>query len=390
MRSGPAALAALVLAAAGGRAAAAYDEYTGPVIGLVYDDANANGWRDPGEAGLPGVLVSDGVQVMATGPDGGYQFMESSSRRVFVIEPGDRRTVGSWFRDRQALVDFALAPAPAPEEWRFAHLSDTHVHEGNQPQLRAALAQVAEQGVDLALVTGDLVRDALRVDERSARAQFALYMGETARVPFRLKSVLGNHDVFGIERQESLVPATHPAYGKALYQELLGPRYYAFNRGRVHVLVLDTVDVDDTVYYGHLDEAQLAWIRKELAQVPAGTTVITAGHIPLRTGALSLAFAPEGAGRTLQTVGGQAGYRHVVRNTSALAEILKPYRWTLALQGHTHLGEALRLQDGGSTRYHTAPAVDAQAWAPWPTGFVVYTVRGDTVDDGRFVPVPAR
>ena len=55
---------------------------------------------------------------------------------------------------------------------------------------------------------------------------------------------------------------------------------------------------------------------------------------------------------------------------------------TLALQGHSHMGERLRMEDGGITRFHTAPAVAPQDWAPWPNGIVVYTVTGDSIDDG--------
>jgi len=240
------------------------------------------------------------------------------------------------------------------------------------------------------VVSGDLVKDALRVGEGEARAQFGLYAAETGRAGLPIRNVLGNHDVFGIERQESLVPTTHPSYGKAMYEETLGPRYYAFNRGRVHFVVLDTVGVDDMWYYGFLDPDQLAWIRRELAYVPAGATVVTVGHIPLRSGAMLREYAAEGPARTLIAVDGHTWFRHVVRNVPDLEEILKPYRWTLALQGHAHMGERLRMEDGGHTRYHTAPAVACQAWAPWPNGIVVYTVKGDSIDDGETVTLDGR
>ena len=87
------------------------------------------------------------------------------------------------------------------------------------------------------------------------------------------------------------------------------------------------------------------------------------------------------------TVKGVTFYRHVVRNTAALAAILKPYRWTLALQGHTHEGERLQLLDGGITRYHTAPAIDHPPDSPFPSGVFIYTVRGEDIDDGEFVPL---
>lgn len=364
---------------------------SGPVVvsGTVYADANGNGRRDATEIGQAGVVVSDGATVAVTGADGSYRLASAAKPWVFVVTPGDRRAVGGWYRLRAERVDFPLAPDVAPAEWRFAQLSDTHVHAGNVDRLRRALALAATRRPAFALVSGDLVRDALQADETSARALFALYVDEVAKAPFPVRSVIGNHDLFGLERAE--VSRADPAYGRGMYEQMLGPRAYAFDRGRIHFLVLDTQGIDaESSYYGLLDAEELEWAGKELAHVPPGTPVVTVGHIPLRTGALSIRYDAEGSGRTLLSVDGAISYRHVVRNTEALAALLAPFRWTLALQGHTHLGERLQLRDGGATRFHTAPALDRQAWAPWPTGLAVYTVHGETVDDGEFLALDER
>lgn len=356
------------------------------VSGVVYDDRDANGRRDPGEKGLAGVFVSDGSSVVASAADGSYR-LEGAGCNVFVIVPGDRRATSDWHRPAAASADFGLAASPPPAEWRFAHLSDTHVHPGNVDRMRRAVALAQGRKTEFAVVTGDLNKDALRVDEATARARMDLYAREAAQAPLPLRSAPGNHDIFGIERHLSLVPATNPAYGKALYEEILGPRYYSWNRGPIHFIVLDTLGIDDLWYYGALEEDELAWLTNDLALVPPGTTVVTAGHVPLRTGAFTDGYEAEGPARTLMTVKGVTFYRHVVRNAAALAAILKPYRWTLALQGHTHEGERLRLLDGGITRYHTAPAIDHPPDAPFPSGVFIYTVRGADVDDGEFVPL---
>jgi Icc protein len=354
------------------------------VSGTVFDDANANGRRDPAEKGLASVAVSDGVAVVPTGADGTYR-LDAAGRNVFVILPGDRRAVGSFWRVAASEVDFPLAPMPVGEPWRFAHLSDPHIHPENVERMRRALALVAQQRADFAVVTGDLNKDALRVDEPTARARLGLYASEAAKASVPVRSAPGNHDIFGIERHLSLVPTTNAAYGKALYEEILGPRYYAFNRGKVHFIVLDTLGVDDLWYYGYLEADELSWLKKELVHVPPGTTVVTAGHVPLRTGGLWDSFESEGPGRTLMTVKGETFFRHAVRNVPALLEILKPYRFTLALQGHTHQGERLRLFDGGDTRFHTAPSVDRTP--DLPSGLFIYSVRGSEIDDGAFLPL---
>ena len=306
------------------------------VSGVVFDDANGNGRRDPGEKGLPGVVVSDGAEVVVTGPDGTYR-LSASTRNVFVVTPGDRRATSPWHRPTAAAIDFALAPSPVPATWRFAHLSDTHVQPENVDRTRRAFAIARQRGADFAIVTGDLNKDSLRVPEATARARMTLYAAEAeaadaAGLPVR--SAPGNHDIFGIERHLSLVPPSNPSYGKALYEELIGPRYYAFDRGPIHFVVLDTLGVDDLWYYGLLEEDELAWLRKDLSHVAPGTTVVTAGHVPLRTGKFTDEFIADGPARSLQTVDGKTFWRHVVRNAAALAEILKGYRWTLALHAH--------------------------------------------------------
>ena len=359
----------------------------GPVAGVVFDDADGDGRRGASEPGLAGVLVSDGASVVATDGDGSYRIESAAARHVFVVTPGDRRASGGWYAARAERVDFALAPSPAPAAWRFAHLSDTHVDEGNRERMRRALALAQERRAELGIVTGDLVRDALRVDEATARSVYSLYATEAGRGPLPLHSMPGNHEIFGIERQHSLVPKTHPAYGKAMYEEYLGPRYHAFWRGGVLFLALDTLSFEDLEYYGLIEEGQLAWLRALLRHVPAGASVVTAGHVPLRSGRLSTEYSTDPPAPTLLSVKGVSWYRHLVRNRTALEDVLKPLRWTLALQGHTHTGERLRIWDGGITRYNTAPAVDWRPGVTWVSGIVVYTVRGDVIDDGEDVPL---
>ena len=335
------------------------------------------------------MVVTDGTTVAATDVAGEYALADVTAAHVFVITPGDRHAVGSWYRPAAARVDFPLAAAPLPPRWRFAHLSDPHVEAASATRLRTALERAAGRGADLAIVSGDLVFDALRADGATARARYAAYDAVARSSPVPIRPVIGNHDVFGIDRRWSRAAVGEPGYGKALYEEKEGPRYSAFNRGQIHFIVLDTIGVDDTRYYGVIDAAQLEWIRRELRHVPAGTTVVTVGHIPLRSGALALGYAAEGLARSLLSVKGRASQAHVVRNADALAEILTPYRWTLALQGHTHMTEKLPAS-GGATRYHTAPAVAGPRPVEAPAGFFVYGVEGGEIDDGELVLLDAR
>ena len=38
-----------------------------------------------------------------------------------------------------------------------------------------------------------------------------------------------------------------------MYRRFLGPTYYSFDYGGVHFVALDTVDIEDRLYYAHVD-----------------------------------------------------------------------------------------------------------------------------------------
>ena len=196
---------------------------------------------------------------MSSSPD---RTARTASRRPAATSSWSRRATGGrpppgTGRQRRRSTS-RLAPSPPPQEWRFAHLSDTHVHAGNVDRMRRALALAQSREPDFAVVTGDLNKDALRVDEATARGAWSSTRARPRRRRCRVRSVPGNHDIFGIERHLSLVPATNPVYGKVLYEQTLGPRYYSFDRGRIHFVVLDTLGIDDLWYYGLLEEDELA------------------------------------------------------------------------------------------------------------------------------------
>src|SRR5689334_2925525 len=138
-----------------------------PVTGFVFEDVNGNGRRDSGERGLAGVAVSNQHEVVASGTDGAYRLPGPGSGVVFVSLPDDHRAVGSFWKavpsgSSNAPLDFPLAARPAPATFTFIHASDTHVSPQSLARLQQFRAIAETRRPDLVLVTGDLVRDALR------------------------------------------------------------------------------------------------------------------------------------------------------------------------------------------------------------------------------------
>jgi predicted phosphodiesterase len=358
------------------------------VNGVVFEDRNGNGVQETGEGGIAGIAVSNQIDWVATGDDGAYQIdMAPGYGIVFVSVPATHRTIGPFWKGvgeaPERSVDFALTPAPPAEEFTFIHASDTHLSEKNLSRLRQLRDIVEDRKPAFVLITGDLIDDALRVPEQVATNLYELYRREIESFPAPVYSVPGNHELFGIERHHSLVGKDHPLYGRQMYRQYLGPDYYSFQFGQLRFIGLSSVDYDDLWYYGHLDQAQLEWLDRYLLLVPAGSAVVTFGHMPLLSTVSS--FMGFGDDRFIQ-LDGERTYRHTVSNAAELMGRLSGFRHTLSLAGHIHYREKLELE-GIDTRFHHAPAVRGpNARNPqMPSGVVLYRVKGGDVDDGEFI-----
>src|SRR5262249_58732502 len=57
------------------------------VSGVVFEDRSGSGRRQPGDPGIPGVLVSNGREVAKTDANGRYSLPIEEETAVFVIKP---------------------------------------------------------------------------------------------------------------------------------------------------------------------------------------------------------------------------------------------------------------------------------------------------------------
>ena len=389
MNVAPFGVAAILLLAAAGPGAQA----PASVAGVVFDDVNANGRRDPGERGLAGVAVSNQHEVVQTAADGSYALPRAGHGVVFVSLPDGYDAAGPFWQavsPSGGKADFGLTARPGDGAFSFIHASDTHVSAQTVGRLQQLRAVVEARRPDFVIVTGDLVRDALRVGEEEARGYYDIYTEETARFPVRVWSVPGNHENFGIERHLSLVSSTNPLYGKGMYRQRLGPNYYSFTRGGVHFVGLDSVDIADLWYYGHVDDVQLAWLKADLARLPDGMPVVTFNHIPFVSSVDGISgYRDDGAAPTLLKVGGRTVFRHIVSNLKDVLAILGSRDWPLALGGHVHTRESIRFGSAVGTRFHQAAAVvgPTDGVVPAISGVTLYRVTNRVVDEGEFIPL---
>lgn len=363
------------------------------VTGVVFADRNGNGVRDASEPGIGGVAVSDQDTVVVSARDGRYRLTSRHGTGiVFVSVPEGYRATGRFWAPvgAHAIVDFPLRRAPTATRTTFVHASDTHIAQGSLPRMQRLRTLLDSINPTFLIITGDLVRDALRVGEAEAAGYFELFNAEAGKVKVPLWTVPGNHEIFGIERERSGVAAGHPLYGRRMYRHYRGPDYYSFNAGGVHFVGLNTVDFDDTRYYGHVDSLQLKWLARDLAVIPPAMPVVTFNHIPFFTAVDAIhGYIEDPPAPTVISVNGKKLFRHTVSNARDVIARIGRARYPLALAGHVHTRESLRYA-GVPTRFDQAGAVVGPSdggGLDFPSGVTVYELRAGKVGEGRFVPL---
>ncbi|HTO74115.1 MAG TPA: metallophosphoesterase [Gemmatimonadales bacterium] len=366
----------------------------GGVSGTVFLDRNGNGGRDAGEPGLARVAVSNQVDVVQTDSAGAFALSSAPTGVVFVSVPDGYRAVGSfWQAAGSGPLQFALARAPVPHAWTFIHASDTHLDTQNLSRTRLLEAAADSLKPAFVIITGDLVRDALRVPDSIAIPRFELVDRERKRFTRPVWLVPGNHDNFGIERERSGVSPGHPLYGRAMYRHYFGPDYYSFTYGGVHFVGLNSVGIDDQWYYGHVDSLELAWLERDLALVPTTMPVVTFNHIPFFTAVETInGYMDTPPAPSVITVNGKAMFRHVVSNAGEALAILRKHNYPLALGGHMHVRETLSYEMNGQTiRFEQAAAVvgpSEGSGLEFPSGITLYHVKDGVIGKGEFIRLP--
>lgn len=358
--------------------------------GYVYEDRNKNGIKENNESGIKNVAVSDQLSVVLTDENGLYIINNKGYGILSISMPDGYSAKTFWQNATTVSIDFALTKKSSPSSFQFIHASDTHISEASINRMDKFRGIVDSVNPDLVLITGDLVKDALRVDEKEATRLYQLFANERAKIKSTVWLAPGNHEIFGIERHLSLVNDKNPLYGRNMYRHFFGPDYYSFNYGGVHFISLNSLEFEDLWYYGRIDSIQIEWLKKDLATISKSMPIVTFQHIPFYSGGMTMEnFTEEGPGRSLEREHGVMQFRHVVSNADEVMTILKPYNFVLALAGHYHYRQLFSIE-GIRTRFEQAAAVIAPVQTPYttlPSGVTVYKVVNSKIDAGQFIPL---
>lgn len=324
------------------------------------------------EGGLGGVPVTDGLEVVTTGDDGRFELAAGATRDfVYITTPSGyripRSTTGTAHfyrpldagRDEQEVL-FELERLPVSDEKHaFLLLADIQTetrdemrsfHERTVPDVAATASGLA--GVPtFGLACGDIMFDRLGLFDEYERA--------VSRLGLPFFQAVGNHDLD--------MEAATDGGSTATFTRRFGPRYYSFDRGAVHYVVLDDVHWHGTGYLGYLDRDQLAWLEADLDHVDPGRRVVVALHIPV------LGTSHLRAGREEPVL------RRAVTNRDRLYELLEPYDAHI-VSGHTHENEH---SFQGPVHEHVSGTVSGAWWTGpicadgTPSGYSVYEVDGE-------------
>ena len=273
--------------------------------GRVFIDTNQNGVLDGNENGLPGVRVSNGLQVVVTDKNGRYRLNVDDETILFITKPKNYATplnthklpqfyhihqpkgspAGLRYRGIDPTgpltdeINFPLFPRPEDDDFEAILFADT------QPQTNRELDFIRDDVIPeligssaaFGMTMGDILYDDL--------SMFPRYNAIISKIGIPWYNVPGNH--------EMNFEAENDKYSLETFKRYFGPTYYSFEYGKALFVVLDNIEYhgkdkadpndirNNGGYETSLTSRQLTWLKNELAYVDTDTLVFVATHAPL-------------------------------------------------------------------------------------------------------------
>ena len=262
----------------------------------------------------------------------------------------------------------------------FVHFSDVHLQpeRGASEGFLAAIDKMNSLKPDLAISGGDLVMDALAVDEQRAVMLYDMYIECSNNFDMPLYNVMGNHEIFGIYDPVK-VPEDHPDWGKEMFRKRLGAgkTYRSFDFKGIHLLLLDSMGIEKRAdrpgceYIGEIGAEQMNWLKQDLSGIEAGTPVIAVSHIPLYTLYPQITNGP-----TFQNARGT-----VITDGKELYDLLVQHNLLAYFFGHIHVNETFIYKNA---KFIDTGAVCGSWWSGprdgHPEGFNLVHVYEDSIE----------
>ena len=334
------------------------------------EDTEVKGYVRCDGKGVENVVVTNGYDFTTTNVFGTYYLPRNEKAdMVWIVAPSgyDPLTVDgmpAFFKpierkEQTFQADFELTATGDDIRHRFLAIADPQMRGDHDyemferlalPDIQKVLGEIKESGIPCqSLVLGDICFDSWET--------FPRYLDELKGLTTPFYHVPGNHDKHIV---------TDASVAVAEYKAAFGPLYYAVNKGKVHYLMFDNVNITARgAYDSAISEDALSWLTKYLSFVPTDNILVVGVHIPVTD-----------SGSTAEA------------NKNFLLNLSK-YR-TLILSAHRHYGKNLG-------KYSLSAAADADieerihsalCGAYWygdvakdgtPLGYYLYDVDGTDI-----------
>ncbi|MEN3001142.1 MAG: metallophosphoesterase [Armatimonadota bacterium] len=272
---------------------------------------------------------------------------------------------------------------PRKRVLRIAHLTDIHVQpekDADKGMIRCLQAVHAlKPRPDLIFNGGDSVMDVFAQPRERARTLHQLWR-RILRDHCEISMIhcIGNHDVWGWDKERSGCTGNEPDYGKRWAMELfeLEQRFYSFDRAGWHFIVLDSTFPHGNSYKARLDDEQFEWLQADLKRTPASVPICVLSHIPILSASAYLDGNNEKTGDWVVP----GAWMHI--DARRIIELFWKHRNVkLCLSGHIHLYDRV---DYNGVTYLCNGAVSGAWWNgnyhQTPPGFGLI----DLYSDGSF------
>lgn len=300
--------------------------------------------------GVAGVAVSDGYEMVLTDASGHYA-MSSNKKNgyVFYTLPGgyEPQLVDGFNPQFWAQLDSRDVNVSEVHDFTLRRVdneqhtviigADTHLARRNSDRayfkkgLLACLNNEVEQASGspvYSILLGDLTWDVFWTQNNYNLSDFMQDM-KHFEYPMTLWPVIGNHD------HDPSIPAGDNTDEEAVeaWRQIVCPNYYSFNLGKVHYVVLDDIKYLNIAYEGEtysegvagsrnyrgvITDAQMEWLRKDLALVDYSTPVVVCLHIPA------------------WNINSSFNYTARLDNSYTLCSMLSSYEQVHIVSGHNH------------------------------------------------------
>ena len=235
--------------------------------------------------GVPGVVVTDGIDCVLTDQQGQYTLPPNRDVRFIYLStpsgylPKTEQTIPLFYQKlnpaKQDIYDFELVRNPQNEiNHLFLVQADAQVTSEDDVKAYAKYLQDMKEyirpymgkkevfGIDC----GDIVGD--------TPSLYPSYIDTVSSLEIPIYRAIGNHDMtYGGRTFE---------YSYRTFESYFGPIYYSLNKGNAHYIVLDNCFYvnRDYQYIGYIDERTFQWLEKDLSYVPKDKLVFVVMHIP--------------------------------------------------------------------------------------------------------------